>query len=289
MVVLFSCQKGKYTYDASGIFEATEIIVSAEATGKIMRFEINEGAELNTEQQSGYIDTIQLHWLKMQLLSNITAVNSRKQDIPKQIAAAQQQITTLKKELQRTDKLISANAANRKQRDDTEAQIALLEKQLTAQLSLLESNNQAVSGECAALFNQIAQIDDQIVKSRIVSPINGTVLAKYAEQGELTSVGKPLFKMADMKNMYLRAYVTSGQLTELKLGQPVSVYADYKDKETRKYKGTLAWISDKAEFTPKTIQTRDERANLVYAVKIAVENDGLLKIGMYADVKFTEQ
>ena len=284
-----SCQNGKYAYDAAGTFEATEVIVSAEASGKLMEFNVSEGFEVKATEQLGYIDTIQLHYSKMRLISNLTAVGSRMQDISKQIAATQQQIVTQKQELDRARKLVSAHAANQKQVDDIEAQIAVLEKQLTAQRSTLEKNNTGISGESLALVNQIAQMEDQIEKSTITSPIDGTVLVKYAERGELTATGKPLFKVADLENMELRAYITSGQLTELKLGQKVTVYADHKEKESRPYAGTVVWISGKSEFTPKTIQTRDERANLVYAIKIAVKNDGFLKIGMYADVKFATE
>ncbi len=286
ILMAVSCQNGKYKYDASGVFEATEVIVSAEAAGKLMVFDLNEGQEIRMNEEIGYIDTIQLHLSKMQLLSNMGTVNSRRQDISKQIAATQQQIATQKREQERTQRLIEANAATNKQLDDIVAQIAVLEKQLAAQLSTLERGNMGVSSESSALDIQVAQIEDQLMKSHIVSPIDGTVLVKYAEQGEFTSVGKPLFKVADLKNMILRAYVTSGQLTQLKIGQKVTVYADYEEKESRSYQGEVIWISGKSEFTPKTIQTRDERVNLVYAIKIAVANDDLLKIGMYADVKF---
>lgn len=284
VVLLLSCQKNKYQYDAAGVFEATEVVVSAEATGKLMAFDANEGKEVSRNQQVGYIDTVQLHLSKLQLLSSREAVGSRKQDISKQIAATQQRIATQQREQQRTERLIEANAATRKQLDDINAEIAVLEKQLAAQLSTLEKNNKGVSEESSALEIQVAQIEDQLQKSRISSPIDGIILVKYAEPGEWASIGKPLFKVADLNQLILRAYITSGQLTQIRLGQQVKVYADYKEDESRSYQGEIVWISDKSEFTPKTIQTRDERANLVYAIKIAVPNDGLLKIGMYADV-----
>lgn len=285
-ILAVACQKNKYKYDAAGVFEATEVIVSAEATGKLMEFDVNEGKMVDRNQQLGYIDTVQLHLSKLQLLSNRQAVSSKEQDISKQIAATQQRIATQKQERKRTERLIEANAATRKQLDDINADIALLEKQLAAQLSTLEKNNKGVNEESTALEIQVAQIEDQLLKSRIISPIDGTVLVKYTEPGEWASVGKPLFKVADLNQMILRAYITSGQLTQLKLGQAVTVYADFKEKENRSYEGKVIWISDKSEFTPKTIQTRDERANLVYAVKVVVPNDGLLKIGMYADIMF---
>lgn len=286
VALLVSCRKGGADFDASGTFEATEIIVSSEANGKIMRFAVEEGQVVEAGEYLGYVDTVQLHLSKQQMVSSLQAVGARKQDVPRQIAALHQQLSTQRQELKRAENLVSAGAANQKSVDDLKGQIAVLEKQLSAQLSVLEKGNQSIGGEAAALYTQIEQIEDKIGRSMINSPIRGTVLAKYAEAGELTAVGKPLFKVADLQAMKLRAYITSGQLSQLQLGQKVSVLADYKDKESRTYEGTVVWISDKSEFTPKTIQTRDERANLVYAVKILVENDGFLKIGMYADVKF---
>jgi Multidrug resistance efflux pump len=288
IIVLTACHRGKYNYDASGTFNATEITVSAEATGRIMQLNIEEGSKVEAGYESGYIDTTQLYLNRVQLQHNLHSAYSRKQDVPKQVAALQQQIQTQKRELVRVERLIAANAANQKQADDINAGIAVLEKQLTAQLTSLKSGNIAIDSESEAIVNGISQIEYQIEKSKIISPINGTVLTKYAQAGEFAAVGKPLFKVADLDNMELRAYITSGQLSQIKLGQKVKVYADYEDKESRPYDGVVSWVAEKAEFTPKTIQTRDERANLVYAIKIAVKNDGMLKIGMYADVKFVE-
>jgi HlyD family secretion protein len=187
--------------------------------------------------------------------------------------------------LARFEKLLQSNAANQKQVDDIKAHIALLEMQLAAQTESLENGNKSISGESSALEIQVAQVEDQLKKSIITSPISGTVLSKYAEQGEFAVQGKALFKVADISNMYLRAYITSDQITQVKIGESVKVFADFGKKEMREYSGTVTWISDKAEFTPKTIQTRNERANLVYAVKIAVKNDGYLKKGMYGQVR----
>ena len=281
-----SCKNGNTDFDASGIFEATEIIVSSEANGKLLQFNAKEGQHVAAGEKLGYVDTVQLHLKRLQLLQSAKSVGSRQLDTSKQIAAIQEQITSLKREKERTEKLIAANAANTKQLDDINSSIAVLERQLAAQQETLESNNRSISEQSSSVGIQVAQIDDQITKSYIVSPITGTVLVKYAEQGEFTSTGKPLFKVADIENLLLRAYITSGQLTQLKIGQKVKVFADYQEKERREYEGTITWISDKSEFTPKTIQTRDERANLVYAIKIAVKNDGMIKIGMYGDVKF---
>ncbi len=283
--ILTSCGNGNGTYDASGVFEATEVIVSAKSTGELVQFDIQEGQNLEAGKQIGCIDTTQLYLKKVQLLANMKAVDSRHYNVSKQIASIQQQIATQKTEQKRYENLVKSNAANQKQLDDVNAQIILLEKQLAAQTETLENNNRSVSGESMGLEAQVAQIEDQIQKSIISSPINGTVLSKYAEQGELAAQGRTLFKVADIEDMKLRVYITADQLTSLKIGQQVKVYADQGKSDRKEYPGTITWISDKAEFTPKTIQTRNERANLVYAVKIAVKNDGYIKKGMYGEIK----
>ena len=281
-----ACSNNKTDYDASGIFESTEVIVSSQVSGQLMEFTVTEGQQLQADSYLGYVDTTQLYLKKQQLMASRTAVSSRSTSVPRQIASLKEQIATQKRELARFGNLVKLNAANQKQVDDIQSQLSVLEKQLAAQTELLVNNNQGISGESTALESQIAQIEDQLLKSRITSPIQGTVLTKYAEQGEFTAPGKALFKVSDMQQMYLRAYITSDQLTQLKQGQPVIVYADFGEEQMRTYPGTISWIADKAEFTPKTIQTRNERANLVYAVKIAVTNDGYLKNGMYGEVKF---
>lgn len=284
-----ACGNGNGDYDASGTFESTEIIVSAEANGRIMRFNVEEGDLLKDGQEVGYIDTVQLYLKKMQLLTSVKSVQSRRSDIAKQIAATKEQIAKAEKEKKRNENLLKSNAATQKQVDDIDSQLAVLQKQLAAQISTLQNSNQSVTEESSAMEIQVAQVEDQLQKSHIISPINGTVLSKYAEAGELATQGKPLFKIADIENMYLRAYIIADQLTQMKLGQEVKVFADYGEDGKREYTGKVTWISDKAEFTPKTIQTRDERANLVYAVKIAVKNDGYLKIGMYGEVKILSE
>lgn len=281
-----ACSNNKTDYDASGIFESTEVIVSSQVSGQLMEFTVTEGQQLQVDSYLGYVDTTQLYLKKQQLMASRTAVSSHSTSVPRQIASIKEQIATQKRELARFGNLVKLNAANQKQVDDIQSQLSVLEKQLAAQTELLVNNNQGISGESTALESQIAQIEDQLLKSRITSPIQGTVLTKYAEQGEFTAPGKALFKVSDMQQMYLRAYITSDQLTQLKQGQPVIVYADFGEEQMRTYPGTISWIADKAEFTPKTIQTRNERANLVYAVKIAVTNDGYLKNGMYGEVKF---
>lgn len=281
-----ACSNNKTDYDASGIFESTEVIVSSQVSGQLMEFTVTEGQQLQADSYLGYVDTTQLYLKKQQLMASRTAVSSRSTSVPRQIASLKEQIATQKRELARFGNLVKLNAANQKQVDDIQSQLSVLEKQLAAQTELLVNNNQGISGESTALESQIAQIEDQLLKSRITSPIQGTVLTKYAEQGEFTAPGKALFKVSDMQQMYLRAYITSDQLTQLKQGQSVTVYVDFGEEQMRTYPGTISWIADKAEFTPKTIQTRNERANLVYAVKIAVTNDGYLKNGMYGEVKF---
>ena len=281
-----SCVEGNKAYDASGVFESTEVTVSAEGNGKILSVDIQEGDWLEAGQIVGCIDTVQLHLSEVQLEASRRAVGSGWLDISRQIAALESQIGKQRQELDRFTKLEKAGASNRKQVEDIQAQIETLERQLAAQEESLNSSNRNVSGQADALEAQIEQIRDRIRKCVITSPVAGTVLAKYSEAGEFAALGRALFKVADIDNIRLRAYITADQLTTLKLGQQVRVFADQGSSGRKEYAGTLIWISDKAEFTPKTIQTRDERANLVYAVKIAVENDGLIKLGMYGDIKF---
>lgn len=279
-----SCGKSDGDYDASGTFEATEVIVSAESMGKILQFDITEGQQLTQNQSVGIIDSTQLYLKKQQLLASQKAMLTRRPDLNKQIAALEQQVATAKTEKKRIQNLVNANAANQKQLDDVNAQIAVLEKQLIAQKSNIDSANEGISEDNKSVNIQIAQIEDQLVKAKITSPITGTVLTKYAETGELAVAGKALFKIADINNMILRAYITNSQLTQIKIGQKVKVFAD-SGEDQKEYAGTIEWISDKSEFTPKTIATKDERANMVYALKISVKNDGFLKIGMYGDIK----
>ncbi|NDV59454.1 HlyD family secretion protein [Bacteroides sp. 519] len=280
------CNNKGLKYDASGIFEVTEVVISAQGNGEIKEFRINEGDVLEANQQVGCIDTIQLYLKKNQLEANIASIRNKKSTPSVQIAAIEQQIKTQKNEQKRYRDLVVLNAANQKQLDDINAQISLLERQLAAQYETINNANNSLTDQGASLNAQIAQLDDQINKSIITSPIKGTVLAKYAEQGELAAQGKALFKIADVETMYLRVYVTASQLTAIKNGQEVKVYSDMGDSDYTEHSGKITWISDKAEFTPKTIQTRDERANLVYAVKIQVKNNGYIKKGMYGEVKF---
>lgn len=284
-LLLASCNGSDKEYDASGVFEATETVVSAQGAGELLRFDIEEGMELKAGAELGCIDTIQLHLQKQQLSGSLKSAASRRYDVERQIASIRQQIATQRREQQRFAALVRDNAANWKQLDDIEAQIALLEKQLAAKQETLANTNSGAEGDIQSIEAQIKLLDDRIRKCVITSPVDGTVLAKYAERGELASQGKPLFKVAEISRMYLRVYVTADLLTRLKIGQTVRVFADEGESGRREYAGKVTWISDKAEFTPKTIQTRDERANLVYAVKVAVKNDGLIKCGMYGEIK----
>ncbi|MBX3256080.1 MAG: HlyD family efflux transporter periplasmic adaptor subunit [Chitinophagaceae bacterium] len=299
-IFLFACSGNKHPYDASGTFEAVETIVSAEATGVIKQFDINEGQTLEAGQQVGYIDSTQLSLRKKQLEAQIRATGSRVPDIAaqtgyykQQLAAMQVKLDNLKHEQTRIQNLVKADAATTKQLDDVNAQVAEMEKQLkviqqqsVAQVSALQTQTSGLRSDVLPLVAQMEQVADQLNKCRIVNETKGTVLIKYAEVNEMATAGKALYKVADLSHVILRAYITGDQLSAIKLKQQVTIMVDDSKDAYRNYEGTVEWINGKAEFTPKTIQTKDERANLVYAVKIKVINDGFLKIGMYADVKF---
>ena len=272
-------------FDATGTFEATEVVVSAEAAGRILRFDAEEGDVLEAGRQVGAIDTVQLYLQKLQLERQRASVVSNRPDIAKQAASLREQIAKQKTERRRVENLLRDGAATTKQLDDIDAQIKVLNGQLEAQLSTLRNNAASIDENSSSIDLQIARIEDQLAKCRIASPVAGTVLAKYSEAGELASVGRPLMKVADLDRIYLRAYFTSDQLAGLKLGQEVTVTADFGGDSRIDYPGRIVWIASESEFTPKTIQTRDSRANLVYAAKIAVENDGRLKIGLYGEVR----
>lgn len=283
-VVLAASCGTEAEFDAQGTFEAAEIVVSSEATGRILNFEVEEGMAVEANQMVGAIDSVLLHLQRKQLEAQQSALLTSRPDVKKQVASLREQIVKQKNELRRVENMLNDGAATQKQKDDIEAQINILESQLDATLSTLDKNTSTINNNSAALEAQIAALDDRISKCRIISPIGGTVLVKYAEAGELASVGKPLMKIADLDNIYLRAYFTSDQLANIKLGDQVKVVADFGGEERYDYTGRVAWISSESEFTPKTIQTKDSRANLVYAVKIAVENDGRLKIGLAGEV-----
>lgn len=285
-LALAACGDKEVEYDASGIFETTEIIVSAQTAGELTALTAEEGRTVEAGEKLGCVDTVQLALKKRQLSASLTATDSKRLDRKRQVAALRQQIDNLQREKARFSELLKADAATEKQVDELDYQSAILQRQLEATEEQINSSNSSLDGQSSGIEAQLAQVEDQIRKSVAASPIKGTILAKYAEPGEYVVPGKPLFKVADISRMKLRAYLTADQLTTLKIGQKVTVYADQGKTDRKAYEGIVVWIADEAEFTPKTIQTREERANLVYAVKIAVSNDGLIKRGMYGDVKF---
>lgn len=286
-VTLAACAEKETEYDASGVFETTETVVAAKASGEIKALNVEEGQTVAAGDELGYIDMTQLRLQKQQLSSSRMATDSRKLDNARQVASMHQEIANLERERTRFESLLRDGAATRKQVDDINYQISVLRKKIAAATEQVTTSNESLGRQSEGIGAQIGQVDDQIKNSMITSPVAGTVLVKYAEKGEYALPGKALFKVADVKDMKLRAYVTADRLTSLRIGQKVAVYADSGKDGRRKYSGTVSWISDKAEFTPKTIQTRDERANLVYAVKISVANDGYIKRGMYGDVVFS--
>ncbi len=284
-LLLTACGKKEKEYDATGTFEATETTVSAEQSGTLLSFFLNEGDEVEEGREVGLIDTTQI-WLKIQQTRATKAVyNSQKPDMEKQIAATRQQLSKAQTEQRRYQELVNDGAAPRKMLDDAVSQVQVLQRQLAAQISALSTSTDALNKQMAATDVQVNQLRDQLQKCHIYTPVAGTVLEKYVERGEFVATGKPLFKVADTRQMYLRAYVTSAQLQHIKVGQTVKVFADYGNGQRKAYDGRVSWISSRSEFTPKTILTDDERADLVYAVKIAVKSDGYIKIGMYGEVK----
>lgn len=285
-LIMGACSDKEKEYDATGTFEATETTVFAEQSGTLLTFDINEGDNIAPGQELGMVDTTQL-WLKIQQLGATKDVyQSQKPDVEKQIAATRQQLAKAKTEQQRYQELVADGAAPRKMLDDATSQVQVLQRQLDAQVSALHTQMATLNSQQAATDVQVSQLQDQLRKCHVVAPIGGTVLEKYVERGEFVAVGKPLLKVADTDNLFLRAYVTSAQLQHIKLGQQVKVFADYGNGQKKEYEGTITWISSRSEFTPKTILTDDERADLVYAVKVAIKNDGYAKIGMYGEAKF---
>lgn len=285
-ICLVACSSKEKEFDATGTFEATEVTVSAEQSGTLLRFALEEGDNVEAGSEVGLTDTTQI-WLKLrQADATKTVYQSQKPDLEKQIAATRQQLENAQSEKKRYQELVSDGAAPSKMLDDATNQVKVLQRQLDALVSTLNTQLSTLNSQLSTVDVQKNQLWDQLRKCHIVAPISGTVLEKYAEQGEFAAPGKALFKMGDTRNMYLRAYVTSGQLEQVRVGQKVKVFADFGDKKRKEYDGTVSWISSRSEFTPKTILTDDERADLVYAVKIAVKNDGAIKIGMYGEVKF---
>ena len=284
--MLAACDSREKDFDATGIFEATEITVSALETGQIVRLDAEEGTLLKKGQQAGLIDTVQLALSAIRRGATKESIASSRPDIQTQIAATRQQIEKAEMEKLGFERLGRDTAAKRKQLDDTERALKVLRRQLQAQLSSLGNSTRSLDKQMNATDIQRMQILDRLGKCRIVAPVTGIVIEKYAEQGEFTTTGRPLFKIADTRRMYIRAYITSEQLAEVRTGQKAEVTCDYGNGKGKTYEGTVTWIAQKSEFTPKTVLTDDERASLVYAVKIAIDNDGGAKIGMYGKVRF---
>lgn len=285
LITVVSCKNNGNKYDASGTFESEETIIPAEIPGIIGALDIEEGQTLAQGQTIGYIDSTQLYLKKKQLQQQIQAVLSKRPDIAAQIAALQEQLKQAEHEQARITRLMASDAATQKQLDDANAQIAIIKKQIDAQRSALGTTTTGITQESQPLWVQIEQLDDQLKHAVLVAPMNGTVLTKYARTHEMATTGKALYKMADLSALFLRAYITAEQFAVVKMNQKVKVFVDDAGGNMKEMEGMITWISNKAEFTPKTIQTKDERANLVYAVKIKVVNDGSLKIGMYGEVK----
>ena len=283
--VLIACRNSENKYDATGTFEATETTVYAEQSGRLLRFNVTEGAELVAGNEVGVIDTVPIALRIRQLGAAKEVYASQKPDMRKQVAATKQQLEKARLEQRRYTELVHDGAAPRKTLDDAVSSVNVLERQLEAQISTLQTTDKSLDRQIHATDTQVSELADQLRKCRISSPITGCVLEKYVENGEFVTIGKPLFKVADTRQMFLRAYVTSDQLRNVKIGQHVKVMSDYGKGQTKAYDGIVTWISSQSEFTPKTILTNDERADLVYAVKISVRNDGYLKIGMYGEVK----
>ncbi len=295
-----SCKNGNGDFDATGTFEADEIIVSSETAGRILQFDALEGSLLKKGELTVAIDTTSLALQSEQVAASIQALSEKTTSLAPYIQTLEQQVEvqkTLKRtadrELKRITNLVKDDAATQKQLDDAQSQfeiatsqLALAERQLEQQKNTINTQNRSILSEQSPLEKRKAQVDDQLNRSQVLSPIDGTLLLKYAEAGEVTAPGKALFKIAQLNSMNLRAYISGDQLSTVKLGQKVKVFIDKGKDEYKELIGTLTWISDKAEFTPKTIQTKEERAHLVYAVKIKVANDGEIKLGMYGEVKF---
>ncbi|MDH3710235.1 MAG: HlyD family efflux transporter periplasmic adaptor subunit [Cyclobacteriaceae bacterium] len=285
-MAFWGCQSNNHDADAYGNFEATEILVSSEASAKLIQFKVDEGQLVEQGQMLGFADTTQLYLQKQQIIYSIAALKSKTQDVGVQVRVLIAQKNNLSREKKRIENLLKDGATTAKQLDDINGEIEVTDSRILATRSQLTTANAGILSEIAPLEAQVELINDQLTKSYITSPVSGTVLTKYAEEGELVVMGQPLFKVADLREMTLRAYIGGDQLSDLKLGSQVEVWVDQDKDNYRSFTGTISWISPQAEFTPKIIQTKEERVNLVYAVKVKVPNDQTLKIGMPGEVKF---
>lgn len=299
-VAATACKNSENKFDATGTFEATEVIVSSELGGRIVSLNVSEGDTISANRIVGTVDAEGIELQKEQVEASISSLNDKTTDVgpqvallQNQLAVQQSQLNNLLHEQKRFENLLKQDAATAKQLDDINAQIDVVKKQMqvtqqqiAVQRNAVSTQNRSILSENKPLQKRVAQLNDQLKRAEIINPISGTVLTKYAEAGELTNTGKALYKIADLRVMKLRAYVTGDQLSQIKLGQNVKVLVDEGKEKYKQLAGTITWISDKAEFTPKTIQTKEERANLVYAIKINVQNNGYLKVGMYGEVLF---
>jgi len=288
LIGITSCKEDKKDYDASGSFEAVETIISAEANGKILQLNIEEGQQLDPGQAVGYIDSTQLHLNKQQLSQNKKAILSNRPDANVQIATTKKELANAILDRDRAQRLVKGGVASQKQLDDANARVATLQATIKAQESLLQISASSINEQGNTVAEQVKAIEDQLNKTIITNPVKGTILTKYAEQYEMAVVGKPLYKIADLSTLILRAYITGDQLPQVKVGQQVNVSVDDGKGGLKQTRGIITWINDKSEFTPKTIQTKNERANLVYSIKVKVKNDGYYKIGMYGEVKWNK-
>jgi HlyD family secretion protein len=301
-VIVTACNRNTPKFDASGTFEVDEVIVSAEQSGKLLSFNVAEGQAIAAQQVVGIIDAENLSLQKEQIQASIEALHDKTADVRPQVKLLQEQLDVQQSQLNnmlhertRIENLLKQDAATGKQLDDMNSQIEVLQRQMdvtrqqiNVQMTNTSTQNRTVLSEKKPLEKRVAQLSDQINKAQIINPVGGTVIAKYAEPGEVTAAGKALYKIANLDTLTLRAYITGTQLPQIKLNQTVKVMIDSGANAYREYPGTITWVADKAEFTPKTIQTKDERANLVYAIKVKVKNDGYLKIGMYGEVLFVK-
>jgi len=283
-----SCKEKTNNYDASGSFEATETIISAEASGKILQLNIEEGQQLDSGQKVGFIDSTQLQLSKLQLQQNKKAILSGRPEADAQVEAIRTELANAIRDRERTEKLVKGGIASEKQLDDENAKIATLQARLNAQESSLRTTTSSLNEQGNTVAAQMREINDQLKKCVIINPVKGTVLTKYAEKYEMAVLSKPLYKIADISTIILRAYITGDQLHQVKIGQKVNVFTDDGKGGYKETEGIITWVNDKSEFTPKTIQTKNERANLVYAIKVSVKNDGYLKIGMYGELKWNK-
>lgn len=286
MALLGACSNNGTDADATGTFEATEVIVSAEANGKLLSFNLEEGQAVQKGELVGAVDSASLHLNKLQLMQNQRAVLAGQQDVKTQLESLRKELVNAQADQRRIENLVKGQVASQKQLDDANLRIDVLKARINAQENLLNTGNTALREQGKTIAAQLQVVEDQLRRCKIINPVDGTVLTKYSEAFEMTGIGKPLYKVADLSQVILRAYISNDQQSKVKIGQKVSVRVDDGAGGMRTYEGVVQWINNKAEFTPKTIQTKEERANLVYAVKIAVKNDGLLKIGMYGEIKF---